>query len=517
MSENLRPVIGRPSTRCFTRFSVLAPVALALNALALAALVLALGVSASALAQPPAPPGASPAPASFADLADRLSATVVNISTSQVLRRPNRDRQEPLPELPEGSPLEDFFRDFLDRGPRTPRRVTSLGSGFIIDEAGYVVTNNHVIENADEITVILNDGTKLAAELVGRDAPTDLALLQVTSRTKLTPAVFGDSETARVGDWVIAIGNPFGLSSSVTAGIISARNRDINAGRYDDFIQTDASINRGNSGGPLFNMAGEVIGINAAIYSPTGGSVGIGFAIPSNEAQNILRQLRESGRIRRGWLGVRIQRINEDLAARLGLDRAQGALVAGMTDDGPADKAGLQNGDVIMSFDGREVADERALPRIVAEAEVGRTVPVEVVRSGQRRTFEVLIEQLQEDDDDELAANDAPDPGGAPALGQSSILGLLLEPLTTDTRRQFRIDGTVDGVVVIDIDAGGPASEKGIRPGDIIMEVAQQPVHTPDEVENIVRAERDAGRTAVLLQINRGGQRSYVGVRLAAQ
>ncbi|MCH8859061.1 MAG: trypsin-like peptidase domain-containing protein, partial [Proteobacteria bacterium] len=208
MSENLRPVIGRPSTRCFTR--------------SLAALVLVLGVPASALAQPPALPGArSPAPASFADLADRLSATVVNISTSQVLRRPNRDLQEPLPELPEGSPLEDFFRDFLDRGPRTPRRVTSLGSGFIIDESGYVVTNNHVIENADEITVILNDGTELAAELVGRDAPTDLALLQVTSRTKLTPAVFGDSETARVGDWVIAIGNPFGLSSSVTAGIIS--------------------------------------------------------------------------------------------------------------------------------------------------------------------------------------------------------------------------------------------------------------------------------------------------------
>ncbi len=476
------------------------------------ALLMPFGAIAQELITPPGPPGADPPPSDFADLAERLSSAVVNISTSQTLRRNNDRERRNIPQLPEDSPLQDFFDNFLDRGDRTPRRVTSLGSGFIIDLEGHVVTNNHVIVDADEIEVILNDGTTtLPAELVGTDEKTDLALLKVQSNGQLPVVDFGDSDVARVGQWVLAIGNPFGLNSSVTAGIISARNRFINSGDYDDFIQTDAAINQGNSGGPLFNMAGEVIGVNSAIYSPTGGSVGIGFAIPSNVARNVIAQLKESGRVSRGMIGVTIQSVGEDIAASLSLDDARGALVSGVNDGGPAADAGVQEGDVIVSFDGREVEDDRALPRIVAETPAGRTVDVEIIRRGQRRTLQVVVARLP---DDALIETDEESPEPLDENTQtSSRLGLTLEPLNGDSRRRYRVENNVQGVWVVDVDIDGPSGDK-LRSGDVIIEVAQMEVRTAEEVEALIDSEIQAGRSAVLLRVNRRGNESYIGVRV---
>ncbi len=325
-----------------------------------------LGVLALCLAILNSPAQAADRPDSFADLAERLSPAVVNISTSMVVKDGSRPA---LPRFPEGSPFEDFFKEFEDRGQS--RRTQSLGSGFIIDSSGIVVTNNHVIENADKISVILANDEVFEAELIGRDQKTDIAVLKIDpGNTRLSAVSFGDSDKLRVGDWVIAIGNPFGLGGTVTAGIVSARGRDIGSGPYDDFIQTDASINRGNSGGPLFNLDGDVIGINTAIFSQSGGSVGIGFAISANLATQVVQQLQDFGRTRRGWLGVFIQEVTEDIAESLGLKTANGALVASVTENGPADKAGLQAGDVILKFDGQAVEKSRDLPRIVAETAV---------------------------------------------------------------------------------------------------------------------------------------------------
>ena len=354
-----------------------------------------LGVSFALVAPAPfgglgQPAVARPAPDSFADLAAKLLPAVVNVSSSQTITaRTRRGGGGPeMPIFPPGSPFEQFFKDFLNkqrpgqRGgdndqPKPERRAQSLGSGFIIDASGLVVTNNHVIEGADEISVILQDNTTLKAEVVGRDESGDIALLKVKSDKPLPTVDFGDSSAMRVGDWVLAIGNPFGLGGSVTAGIVSARGRDIHQGQYDDFIQTDAAINRGNSGGPLFNMDGQVIGINTAIFSPSGGSIGIGFSIPSNMAKNIVAQLKEYGRPRRGWLGVKIQQVTPDIAESLGLKDASGAMIAGVTDGGPADKAKLRNGDVILKFDGQPVKEMHNLPRIVADSSVGKEVPLD--------------------------------------------------------------------------------------------------------------------------------------------
>jgi serine protease Do len=463
------------------------------------------------------PPALAAKPQGFADLAERLLPMVVNISTSQTLRRRPADAPaqpgQQGPQAAPGSPLDDFFKDFMDRGNR-PRRVQSLGSGFIIDPAGYIVTNNHVIEGADEITVILNDMTSLPATLVGRDDKTDLALLKVNSKQPLAVAKFGDSDKARVGDLVMAIGDPFGLGGTVTTGIVSARNRDINSGPYDDFIQTDAPINRGNSGGPLFNMDGDVIGINSAIYSPTGGSVGIGFSIPSNAARNVLAQLR-TGKLVRGWLGVRIQEVSQEIAESMGLDKPRGALIAGMTDGGPAAKAGVQNGDVVLSFDGKPVADNRALPRMVAETQIGKSVPMEVLRKGQRRNISVTVQKLA--DDEKVASADKPVSKGTPTNGKqlSTLnLGMSLAPVSPDARRRFKLDPKVEGVVVTDVDADSPAGQKNIRAGDVITEVAQQKVISPEEVAAKLDAERKAGHKVVLLQVSRGGELTFIGVRL---
>jgi len=459
------------------------------------------------------PPSVAARPQGYADLAERLLPMVVNISTSQTLRRRPDANEAPAPQAPQGSPLDDFFKDFMDRGNR-PRRVQSLGSGFVIDPAGYVVTNNHVIEGADEITVILSDMTSLPATLVGKDEKTDLALLKVNSKQPLAVAKFGDSDKARVGDLVMAIGDPFGLGGTVTTGIVSARNRDINSGPYDDFIQTDAPINRGNSGGPLFNMDGEVIGINSAIYSPTGGSVGIGFSIPANAAKNVIAQLKTTGKIQRGWLGVRIQQVSADIAETIGLDKPRGALIAGMNDGGPAAKAGIQNGDVVLAFDGKPVADERALPRMVADAPIGKTVNIEVLRKGQRKTMPITVQRLVEDEKVASVDSKAPAKPGAPKPPATVNLGMSLAPVSPESRRRYRLDAKVQGVVVTDVDADSPAGQKNIKAGDVITEVAQQKVSSPDEVSAKLDAERKAGHKVVLLQVSRGGELTFIGVRL---
>jgi serine protease Do len=457
-------------------------------------------------ASPPAV--ARPAPDSFADLADKLLPSVVNISTSQTLKALP---QGAMPELPPGSPLEDLFKNFLGPRSNAPRHVTSLGSGFVIDPTGYIVTNNHVIEDSDQITVSLQDGTQLPAKVIGRDTKTDLALLKVTPRKPLPATHFGDSDKARIGDWVIAIGDPFGIGSTVTAGIVSARNRNINAGPYDDFIQTDAPINRGNSGGPLFDMDGNVIGINSQIYTPSGGSVGIGFSIPSNLAREVIGQLRQFGVARRGWIGVRIQQVTQEIAEGLGLPTTQGALVSDVTKDGPAAKAGLINGDLITGFDGKPVPDDRALPRIVADTPIGKSVNIDVWRKGKKQTMRITVQKLEDEAKPDKPAKAPPPPKNQSRLSQ---LGLSLGTLDQGARAKFKIGGGVQGVLVSSVEAGSSAAEKNLRPGDVIVEVAGQAVKTPDDVSKKIDSDVKAGKKVELLLINREGDLTYVGLRL---
>ena len=461
------------------------------------------------------------APDSFADLAERLLPAVVNISTTQVVKQRQRQRREvPMPQFPPGSPFEDFFKDFFDRQERgddngenhpRSRKATSLGSGFIIDAEGIVITNNHVIAEADEITVILTDGTRLAAKLIGNDPKTDIAVLRVKPEKPLPYVSFGSSRKARVGDWVMAIGNPFGLGGSVTAGIISARARNINAGPYDDFIQTDASINRGNSGGPLFNMAGEVIGINTAIFSPTGGSVGIGFSVPSDMAKAIVSQLREFGRTRRGWLGVKIQPVSDEISESLGLDEARGALIASVFDDSPALAAGIEAGDVILKFDGKKVPHVRQLPRIVAETEIGKDIDVEVWRKGKLVRLKVRVGEL---DEKKVASASGPAPKEESKTSSVEALGMTLSSMTDDLRKRYEVRDGVAGVVVTGVESDSAAAEKGIRPGDIIVEVGQEEVLSPDEVINKVAAVQESKRKSVLILLQRAEDLRFVALRL---
>jgi serine protease Do len=467
----------------------------------LAAVPLALAIMlTSAAAQARSVPG------SFADLAEKLLPAVVNISTTQVIE----GRSGPqMPQLPPGSPFEEFFKEFMDRNQqqgeqRRQRKATSLGSGFVIDIGkngdAYVITNNHVIEGADEITVILQDNDRIKAELVGKDVKTDIAVLKVKANKKMVAVSFGNSDDARVGDWVIAIGNPFGLGGTVTTGIISARGRDIQSGPYDNFIQTDASINRGNSGGPLFDMDGKVIGINSAIYSPSGGSVGIGFSIPSSGAQPIIKQLIKFGAVKRGWLGVHIQGVTEEIAETLGLKKARGALVASLIEDGPAEKSGINTGDVILKFDGKPVSRMRKLPRIVAETEVNKPVKVLVWRDGKEVNVDVTIGIL---DEVKMAS-------GSPVDAKKQIetsgkklsaLGLTLGEATPPIRERFKLDAAARGVVVTEVADDGVAFEKGVRPGDLIVEVSQQEVTTPKQVIDKVDAARKNGEKRILLLI----------------
>ena len=452
---------------------------------------------------------ARPAPDSFADLANQLLPVVVNISTTQTVQ-PSVAANVQMPDLPPDSPLRQLFKD-LDKGKNAPRHVTSLGSGFIIDPSRLVVTNNHVVEDADEITVTLNDGTALPAKLIGRDDKTDLALLKVVPKKPLPASHFGNSDKARVGDWVMAIGNPFGLGSTVTAGIVSARNRDIAAGPYDDFIQTDAPINRGNSGGPLFDMDGNVIGVNSAIFSPTGGSVGIGFAIPSNMAREVIGQLQKYGSTRRGWLGVRVQNLTGDLAEGMGIPGANGALVADVTDGGPADKAGIKNGDVITAFDGKPVPDSRALPREVADTAAGKTVNIDIIRGGKKQTLHAVVAKLQDDD-----IKPKPPQATAKPSPKATRLGLSLAPLDDVARNKYKLPKDASGVVVTNIDPMGPSADKNFRPGDLIVQVQTQIVRSPDDVNKLVDDATKAGKKVILLLVSRGGDLTYVAVRTGA-
>ena len=450
-------------------------------------------------------------PDSFADLAARLLPSVVNVSTTQVVEgNPGIE----LPQLPPGSPFEEFFKEFMERGqPRQQqqrRRATSLGSGFVFDNQGHIVTNNHVIQDADEVTVILHDETRLEAKVIGRDTKTDIAILKVEPSARLVPVQFGDSDMARVGDWVLAIGNPFGFGGSVTAGIISARGRDIQAGPYDDFLQTDASINRGNSGGPTFNLDGEVVGINTAIFSPSGGSIGIGFAIPSLSAQPVIQQLIQHGQVRRGWLGVRIQAVTDEIAEALGLKEAAGALVAGVIPGGPAEKARLKDGDIILEFDGKPIGQMRRLPRLVADTEVGKTVPIKVWREGRELSMKVEVGELKEAEEKLAAAT----PGTEKPSGGESVQDLDISVAAIDDRLRTRygLEPDARGVVVTSVDPNGPAAEQGVRVGDRIVEVAQEPVSTPSQLAAKIKAAK-AGRKAVLLLVEGEGGMRFVAIK----
>ena len=442
-------------------------------------------------------------PQSVAPIAEKLIDAVVNISTSQVAKGPEG---VPLPQVPKGSPFEDFFEDFFNKrgGGRVPpqdRKVSSLGSGFVIDGSeGLVVTNNHVIDGADEIIVNFHDGSKLKVDKVlGRDTKTDLALLKVTPKKPLVAVSFGSSGDIKVGDWVMAIGNPFGLGGTLTVGIISAKQRDINAGPYDDFLQTDAAINKGNSGGPLFNMEGQVIGVNTAIISPTGGSIGIGFAVPSDTVTAVITQLKQFGAVKRGWLGVKIQSISEDIAESLGVPENTGALVAGVTPDSPAAKGGVEAGDVILKFDGKDVTTMRGLPKIVAQATIGKSVEVEVLRQGQKKTLNVAVGMLDEEDDTPTPSTDekkdeAPQPS-------SSVLGLSLMPLTDEMRTRFGFNEKVKGLIVGEIDPASAAASKNIRPGDVITEAQQEPVASVKDLETAIEKVKKAGGKSVLVLV----------------
>jgi serine protease Do len=457
------------------------------------------------------PASARGAPESFADLADKLLPSVVNISSTQVVRE---GRGPDIPQAPPGSPFGDMFRDFFNRNQQgAPRRASSLGSGFIIDAAGLVVTNNHVIDGADEITVTLSDDSQHKATLVGRDPKTDLALLKIDAGRALPHVEWGDSRGARVGDWVVAIGNPFGLGGTVTAGIISARQRDINQGPYDSFLQTDASINRGNSGGPMFSLDGRVIGVNTAIFSPTGGSVGVGFAIPASIAERVIAQLRDFGQTRRGWLGVRIQSVTDEIAESIGLGKARGALVSSVTENGPAEKSGIKAGDVILTYDGKPVASMRELPRIVAETDIGKSVPVEVWRNERLQTVAVQIGELEEEQP--ILASSGPR-GEAIEPEEAAIheLGVTVTSITDQMRQQFGLPDDLRGVVITGVDPNSGAAEKSLLPGDVIIQVSQEEVSSPGQIAEKIREAKDADRSSVLLKINRNGDRRFVAVRI---
>lgn len=484
-----------------------------------AAALLIFGMAAGAVpqAQARAPEG------DFADLAERLLPSVVNISTTQTVQ--NRGGMpEGLPQFPPGSPFEDFFKEFFERqqrgeGNRPPRQVSSLGSGFIVDARGYVVTNNHVIADADQVRVILHDNTELEAKIVGRDPEVDIAVLKVEPKGRTLAAVnWTDSDKIRVGQWTLAIGNPFGLGGTVTAGIVSARGRDINAGRYDDFIQTDASINKGNSGGPLFDKEGNVIGINTAIFSQSGGSIGIGFAVPANLARPVVQQLIEFGRTKRGWLGVQIQSVTDEMVEALGLQQARGALVAKVVPGGPAQKAGIDSGDVITSFDGKAIASTNALTRSVAETPVGKTVNVDIIRKGKKQTVKATLGELEAAMASAKQENTQKADANRPKAGRNETdladLGVRVAPLTKELRQKHDIKDDVKGVVITDVEAEGPAAKRDVRVGDVIIEMAQSEIRSTDDAVEMLKALKDAKRKVALLQIQRAGEPRFVPVPL---
>ncbi|WP_026621665.1 serine protease Do [Ensifer sp. WSM1721] len=462
-------------------------------------------------------------PPSVAELAEGLLDAVVNISISQNVK--SDDDNAPMPQVPEGSPHQEFFDEFFrgqGEGGR-PRTVNSLGSGFVIDPTGYIVTNNHVIQDADDIEINFSDGTKLKAKLVGTDTKTDLAVLKVEPKKPLKAVSFGDSRRIRIGDWVMVVGNPFGLGVSVSVGVVSARGRNINAGPYDSFIQTDAAINRGNSGGPLFNMKGEVIGINTAILSQTGMSVGIGFAVPTELAVNVVNQLKEFGETRRGWLGVRIQPVTDDIAESLKMEMPRGALVSGIIEGGPITKGEIKPGDVIIRFDGMDVAEIRDLMRAVGESPVGKAVDVVIIRDGTEQTVRVTLGRLE--DGEHLAARQTEQPNGEGAKpgeppaaqlpASDTVLGMKLAVLDADRRKSFGIAEAVKGVVVTEVQPNSPAAERRLEAGDVIVEVGQEAMTTPEDITaRVEELKADGRRNALLMIASKTGELRFVTVRM---
>lgn len=447
---------------------------------------------------------------SFADVAERVSPAVVNVTVVSEAQSP-RMQFKGHPDLPEGTPFDEFFRRFFetpDTPGGSPRRSMGAGSGFVIDPQGHIVTNNHVVDGATEVTVTFNDGTKLDARVIGRDPKTDLALLEVDADHPLPHVDLGDSSSARVGDWVLAVGNPFGLGGTVSAGIISARGRDINSGPYDDYIQVDAPINRGNSGGPLFDAYGRVIGVNTAIYSPTGGSVGIGFAIPAETVRAIVSQLESTGHVERGWLGVQIQPVTDEIAAGLGLEDTNGVLVADILPDGPASTSDIQAGDVIVRAGGEPMEDYKDLPKLIAATAAGTKMRFDIIRDGQ--PVAVTIEIGRMPDDETLALTDS----GSAAPGGEARLGVYLSPLTPEIRAQNGIDEATNGVYVSKVQPGSPADNAGIEAGSVISMVGAEHVTRPDQVANAVRRAGDEERDTLVLRVEKEGRPLFVAVEL---
>jgi serine protease Do len=477
-------------------------------------------------------PAMARGPDGIADVAEKVIDAVVNISTSQTLEAKGLGGGEgkgAMPQLPPGSPFEEFFDDFFKnrRGPGAgpkggdrggdkngelqPRKTNSLGSGFIVDAAGIVVTNNHVIADADEINVIMNDGSKFKAELVGVDKRTDLAVLKFKPTKPLVAVKFGDSDKLRLGEWVVAIGNPFSLGGTVTAGIVSARNRDISSGPYDNYIQTDAAINRGNSGGPLFNLEGEVIGVNTLIISPSGGSIGIGFAVPSKTVVGVVNQLRQFGELRRGWLGVRIQQVTDEIAESLNIKPARGALIAGVEDKGPAKPAGIEPGDVVVKFDGKDIREPKDLSRVVADTAVGKDVEVVIIRKGAEETKKVTLGRLEDTDKAVQASAKKDEPAEKPVTQKA--LGLDLATLSKDLRSRYKIKDNVKGVIITNVDSGSDAAEKRLSPGEVIVEVAQEAVSNGADVKKRVEQLKKDGKKSVLLLVaNSDGELRFVAL-----
>jgi serine protease Do len=493
-------------------------------------LACALGLSLAALPAVSIQPALAKGPDSLADLSDQVSDAVVNISATQTMEDKHASA---APQLEPGTPFDDLFEEFFKRRQQgggggsgnndTPlprpheRKSNSLGSGFVIDPTGIIITNNHVIADANDITVIFTDGQKLKAEIIGKDSKVDVAVLRVKPEKPLKSVKFGDSEKMRVGDWVLAVGNPFGLGGTVTAGIISAHHRNIESGPYDNYIQTDAAINKGNSGGPLFNMDGEVIGINTAILSPSGGSIGIGFATPAATVMPVIDQLQKFGETRRGWLGVRIQNVDESIAESLNLGPVHGALVAGTDDKGPAKAAGIQAGDVIVKFDGVDIKESRDLPKVVASAPVGKDVNVTVMRQGKELTKTVKLGRLE--DNEKLASLEtkAPEANKAtPPTPVEKAFGMEFSSLSSAARQKFSIGESVAaGVVVTDVDPESPAAEKNIQPGEVILEINQIPVKDPSDVSNKIKALKDSGKKSALFLIaNAQGEVRFVALAM---
>jgi serine protease Do len=465
-------------------------------------------------------------PDGIADVAEKVIDAVVNISTTQTVEAKaggggGGDRGA-MPQLPPGSPFEEFFDDFFKNrrggpggdkggGGMQPRKTNSLGSGFIVDTAGIVVTNNHVIADADEINVIMNDGTKIKATLVGVDKKTDLAVLKFTPVKPLVAVKFGDSDKLRLGEWVIAIGNPFSLGGTVTAGIVSARNRDINSGPYDSYIQTDAAINRGNSGGPLFNLDGEVIGVNTLIISPSGGSIGIGFAVPSKTVVGVVDSLRQFGELRRGWLGVRIQQVTDEIAESLSIKPARGALIAGVEEKGPAKPAGIEPGDVVIKFDGKDIKEPKDLSRVVADTAVGKAVDVVIIRKGEEQTKQVTLGRLEDGEKAVQASNKTQPEAEKPATQKA--LGLDLAGLSKDLRSKYKIKDSVKGVVITSVDSSSDAAEKRLSAGEVIVEVAQEAVSNAADVKKRVdQLKKDGKKSILLLVSNADGELRFVAL-----